>query len=101
MRPAPTPRRRAESWLPEIMIVGTPRAASRCRAVSNNSIAESGGHRAVVHVPGDDHRFHLALAHGRHEVVDERGLGVEHRHPVEGPAQMPVGGVQQSHDPRD
>ncbi len=43
MRPAPTPRRRAESWLPEIITVGTPRPASRCRASSNSSTAASGG----------------------------------------------------------
>ncbi len=59
------------------------------------------GHRAVVHVAGHDHRVHLALAHGGDEVTDELGLGPEHGHPVEGPAEMPVGRVQQSHDPRD
>lgn len=43
MSPAPTPRRRAESWLPEIMTVGTPASARRCRAVSKSSTAGSGG----------------------------------------------------------
>ena len=43
MSPAPTPRRRAESWFPEIITVGTPRSASRCRASSKSSTAASGG----------------------------------------------------------
>lgn len=58
-------------------------------------------HRPVVHVPRHDHRVHVALTHGRDEVTDEPGLGIEHVHPVEGPAEMPVGRVQNPHDPRD
>ncbi|GGV01316.1 hypothetical protein GCM10010275_45420 [Streptomyces litmocidini] len=35
---------------------------------------------------------------GRHEVVEEGGLGVEETDAVEGPAEMPVRGVQEPHD---
>lgn len=56
-------------------------------------------HRPVVHVPRHHHRVHLALAHGGDEVTDELGLGAEHADPVEGPAEVPVGGVQESHGP--
>lgn len=57
-------------------------------------------HRPVVHVPRHDYRVHAVRTHGRDEVTDELGLGPEHVDPVEGPAEMPVGRVQQSHDPR-
>ena len=40
---APTPSRRAESWLPEIITVGTPSRASRCSTSSKSSTAGSGG----------------------------------------------------------
>lgn len=56
-------------------------------------------YRPVVHVPRHHHRVHLALAHGGDEVTDELGLGAEHADPVEGPAEVPVGGVQESHGP--
>ncbi len=55
-------------------------------------------HRPVVHVPRHHHRVHLALAHGGDEVADELGLGAEHADPVEGPAEVPVGGVQNPQD---
>lgn len=59
------------------------------------------GHRAVVHVSRHHDGVHGPLAHGGDEVTDELGLGTEHVHPVEGPAEMPVGGVQESHGSRD
>lgn len=62
-----------------------------------------GGERrdgTVVHVSRDDHGVRLAFAGGVDEMADEPGLGVEHVHPVERPAQMPVGSVQEPHDPR-
>ncbi|CAM5308125.1 hypothetical protein SAURM35S_06818 [Streptomyces aurantiogriseus] len=58
-------------------------------------------HRPVVHIARHDHRVHLALTHGGAEMADELGLGTEHVHPVERPAEMPVGSVQKPHDPRD
>lgn len=58
-------------------------------------------HGTVVHVSRHDQRVDGVLAHGRHEVADELGLGAEHADPVERPAEVPVGSVQQSHDPRE
>ncbi len=43
IRPAPTPSRRAESWLPLMNTVGTPRSASRCSTSSNIATASSPG----------------------------------------------------------
>ncbi len=58
-------------------------------------------HRPVVHVSGHDHGVDGVLAHGVDEVADEPGLGAEHGDPVERPAEVPVGSVQESHGPRD
>ena len=58
-------------------------------------------HGPVVDVSCDQDRVDVALAHRRHQVVEERGLGVEQAHPVERPPQVPVRRVQESHDPRE
>lgn len=60
-----------------------------------------GRHRPVVHVTGHEDGVHLVRQRGRHEVVDEDRLGVEKADAVEGPPQVPVRRVQESHDPRD
>ncbi|SCD60666.1 hypothetical protein GA0115246_103703 [Streptomyces sp. SolWspMP-sol7th] len=52
------------------------------------------GHRPVVHVPGHDDGLDVPLPHRRHEVVEEGGLRVEQRHPVQRAPEVPVGGVQ-------
>lgn len=56
-------------------------------------------HRPVVHVTRDEDSVHLVRQGGRHEVVEEGGLCVEKADPVEGPSQVPVRRVQESHDP--
>ena len=57
------------------------------------------GHRAVVDVAAHHDGVDLLLAHDVHEVVEVGGLRAEEAHLVEGPAQVPVGGVDQSHGP--
>ena len=53
--------------------------------------------RAVVDVAGDHHGVDpLALDH-LEQVVDEGSLVRQHAFAVEGPAQVPVGGVEQAH----
>lgn len=57
-------------------------------------------HGPVVDIPCHEDRVHVVLAHRRHQVVEERCLGVEQGDPVERPSQVPVRRVQESHDPR-
>lgn len=52
----------------------------------------------VVDVARHDDHVGLVFPHGPHQVVEERGLGVEHRDAVERPPQVPVRGVQDPHD---
>ncbi len=51
----------------------------------------------VVDVTGDEDGVHLAGLDGGHQMVEEGGLGVQQGDAVEGPAQVPVRGVQQLH----
>ncbi len=55
-------------------------------------------HGAVVDVTGDQHDVDPLLAHGRHQVVQEGGLRRPQVGPVQGPAEVPVGGVEQAHE---
>ncbi len=55
------------------------------------------GKGAIVDVTGDDHHVDALRADRLHEVVDEGALGVDQALTVEGPAQVPVGGVQHTH----
>lgn len=57
------------------------------------------GYGPVVDVAGDEDGVDLVLADGLDQVVDEGGLGAEQVHAVEGPAEVPVGGVQEPHSP--
>ena len=54
-------------------------------------------HRAVVDVAGDEHRVDAPLDGGVDQPAQERALVLEHRLAVQRAAQVPVGGVQQSH----
>ncbi|MGX1408723.1 hypothetical protein RKD40_006336 [Streptomyces ambofaciens] len=101
MSPAPTPRRRAESWFAGDHHRGHAEVGEAVQRVVEQLDGGERGHRAVVHVSRHDHGVDGVLAHGLDEVADEPGLGAEHVHPVERPAEVPVGSVQQSHDPRD
>ena len=55
------------------------------------------GQGSVVHVPGDEDGIHGLGPHRLDKVVDEGRLGVEEPHLVEGPAQVPVGRVDEAH----
>lgn len=57
-------------------------------------------HGAVVDVARDEDGVHLLRADRRHQVVDQPCLRVEQPHLVEGPSQMPVGGVEEPHTRR-
>ncbi len=54
-------------------------------------------HGAVVDVAGDQHRVNALLDGSVDQPAQERALVLEHRLAVQRPAQMPVGGVQESH----
>ena len=49
---------------------------------------------AVIDVPGDEDDVDALFPDKGHELVDEGALGIQHADAVEGPAQVPVGGVQ-------
>jgi len=49
---------------------------------------------AVIDVPGDEDDVDALIPDKGHELVDEGALGIQHADAVEGPAQVPVGGVQ-------
>ncbi len=53
--------------------------------------------RPVVHVTGDDHHVHLVFDRLPEQPVQERRLIGEQVLAVQGPAQVPVRGVEQSH----
>jgi hypothetical protein len=53
--------------------------------------------RSVVDVAGHDHGVHPLRPDHLDQMVEDLCLGLEQPHPVEGPAEMPVGGVEQPH----
>ena len=55
------------------------------------------GERAVVDVPGDHHEVHPLRGHHVEQVVHVGSLVREHALPVEGPPEVPVGGVEDAH----
>ncbi len=57
------------------------------------------GQRPVVDVAGDDHHVDALGPHRLDQEVDELPLGRQQVLPVEGPPEVPVGGVQQPHSP--
>ena len=75
------PSRWAESWLP---LVGQPDRVDV-------------GERAVVDVPGNHHEVHALRGHHVEQVVHVGSLVREHALPVEGPPEVPVGGVEDAH----
>ena len=93
----PKPSRWAESWLP---LVTTTRARGRGQpgeGLVGQPDRVDVGERPVVDVAGDDHDVDLLALHDLEQVVDERGLVRRACPPVEGPAQVPVGGVEDAH----
>ncbi len=58
-----------------------------------------GRQRPVVDVAGEDDQVDLLGHHDLDQVVDEGSLMGEHALPVEGPPQVPVGGVEDPHAP--
>ncbi len=53
--------------------------------------------RAVVDVARDHHQVDLLRLDDLEQVVDVRSLVAEHALPVEGPPEVPVGGVEDAH----
>ncbi len=74
-----------------------PVAASRAERVVEEGDDVDPGQGAVVDVPGDEHDVHALGPHDLDEVVDEGRLGAEQPDPVEGPSEVPVGGVEDPH----
>ena len=91
------PSRIAESWLPLERTTAAP--ASMSRSTASESIADGvgRGQGAVVDVAGDEHRVDRLGAHDLDEVVEVGRLGALQPHLVEGPSQVPVGGVDHAH----
>ena len=54
---------------------------------------------AVVDVTRDHDGVHGLGPHHLDEVVDHRGLGVQHADPMERATEVPVGGVEDPHGP--
>ena len=52
------------------------------------------GQGAVIHVAGDEDHIDGQFLDRRDQLVDKGALGIQHADAVEGPAQVPVGGVQ-------
>ena len=75
---------RAELAQPPQRLVGEPDGVDRRQ-------------RAVVEVARDAPPLDPLGARGRHDVLDARRLRGEQRLPVEGAAEVPVGGVQDPH----
>ena len=59
----------------------------------------NGWNRAVEHVARDEHGIHAALTHQGDQPLDERVRAVCQRRAVQRAPQVPVGGVQNQHDP--
>ncbi len=79
--------------------VGTPSSARRASASPNSSTASTGRDGPVVDVTAHHQGVDALVAHHLDQELDERGLGVELGLPVEGPAEMPVAGVEEPHAP--
>ena len=93
----PNPSRIAESWLPLVSTTSTPAAANAAERLVEQRHRVGRRHGPVVDVAGDQHRVDPALDRGVDQPRQEGALVLEHRLAVQGAAQMPVGGVQQSH----
>ena len=87
----------AESWLPLDRTTVAPSATRRVTVSLEQLDGVGGRHRPVVDVAGDQDRVDGLGAHRLDEVVHELRLGVQQPHLVEGPPQVPVGGVEEAH----
>ena len=84
----------AESWLPLVRTTWAPAPVSPHQGVVQQADDVDSRQCAVVDVPGDEDDVDCLFPDEGHELVDEGALGVQHADAVEGPAQVPVGGVQ-------
>src|SRR4029453_3109227 len=75
----------------------SPRRGNTYKRVVEHTDNVHPGKGAVVDIPGNQDKIYGVFLHELNELVDEMALGVQHPDSMEGPAQMPVRGVQYPH----
>ena len=95
--PENVPSRRAESWLPGVRTTAAPARRSRADHPVEHAGRVGRGHGAVVDVTGDHDDVDRFGGDHRGQAAEHGLLLGEQVGAVQGPADVPVGGVQQPH----
>ena len=78
---------------------GRPRIPQVAQRVLEEKERVAGWRGRVEHVARDEHRIHLVITHRLHQRSQHLAERVCGRVPVEGAADVPIGGVQEPHAP--